>query len=99
MENKHIQKIAIVAPRGQIMQQSMDFWKKCREIGPSLNCTLSEPFICEIPDANVATYTSAIERQIAQKGPNLVSIYNTISTFMSVRPWSVIRSYKCSLTS
>jgi len=72
MENKVIQKIAIVVPRGQIKDQAMNFWQKCREIGPSLNVQLSDPFICEIPDGNVATYTSALERQIAQKGPNLV---------------------------
>ena len=77
MENKVIQKIAIVAPRGQIKEQGMNFWQKCREIAPSLNVQLSDPFICEIPDANVATYTSAIERQIAQKGPNLVSLFFT----------------------
>ena len=71
LEDKDIQKVAIVVPR-QFYDQAYNFWRKCREIAPSLNVHLSDPFWLQIPDSNVTTYTSAIERKVYQKAPNLV---------------------------
>ena len=72
MENKVISKVAIVVPK-QFYDQANQFWRKCREIAPSLNVGLSDPFWLQIPDSNVTTYTSAIERQVHGKAPHLVS--------------------------
>ena len=72
MENKVITKVAIVVPK-QFYDQASQFWRKCREIAPSLNVGLSDPFWLQIPDSNVTTYTSAIERQVHSKAPHLVS--------------------------
>ena len=72
MENKVISKVAIVVPK-QFYDSAAQFWKKCREIAPSLNVGLSDPFWLQIPDSNVTTYTSAIERQVHGKAPHLVS--------------------------
>jgi len=71
MENKVISKVAIVVPK-QFYDSAAQFWKKCREIAPSLNVGLSDPFWLQIPDSNVTTYTSAIERQVHGKAPHLV---------------------------
>ena len=72
MENKVISKVAIVVPK-QFYDQANQFWRKCREIAPSLNVGLSDPIWFPIPDSNVSTYTSAIERQVHGKAPHLVS--------------------------
>ena len=63
MENKVIQKVAVIVPR-QCNDQATQFWRKLREISPSLNIQMSDPFWLQIPDANVTTYTSVIERQV-----------------------------------
>ena len=72
LENKVISKVAIVVPK-LFYDQANQFWGKCREIAPSLNVGLSDPIWFPIPDSNVSTYTSAIERQVHGKAFHLVS--------------------------
>lgn len=74
LEAKTIQKLAIVCPR-QFIDQAQTFFKKCKEIGPSLNVMLGDPFWLQIQDMNTTTYTSAIERQVWPKGPHLVLVF------------------------